>query len=248
MKNNTVPYIFKGISLIILDVITFMMIFSVWALVNIQLFPWAFIAILFSLVLVNVVILLSRDGVMLLGVGVYASTAISTILYYLFVMVFTGISYISISTKWYMIIFLIATLIYFAIISGLYAAGVNKSKDVIRQMVEKENVLDVNLQLMDIMENIKSCSSTIEKASYMAVIAAYDDMEERLKSSTPFGRTIKPIVLKSERQIIDKLYSLNEEVILLKTMDESEMACNSIIKVFLDVKALIINREKLIIQ
>lgn len=248
MKNNTVTLLFKGISLLILDIVTFMIVFSAWALVNIRLFPWAFVAILFSLITVNLAIIYSEYGVKRFGIGAYVPALTSTILYYIFVMAFTGITYIGISSKWYIISILITTLVYIGTISGLYVSGNNNTSNMEKQAIEQENVLNVTLQLMKINENIKSCNNLLEKSSYMAVMEAFIDMEERLKVSTPFGRTIKPIVLNLENQIIQKLDNVNEDLILLKTLEENQTACKSVIEIISDVKSLIVNREKLIIQ
>ena len=249
MENtNIVKYILKGFSLAILDIVTFMLVFSVWALVNIPLFPWAFCSILFSLVLVNILVLVSSKSIDLFGVGVYASAAISTFLYYIFVMVFTAVTYIGISPKSYLITIFIVTLVYIAIVSGLYIAGLNKNQDVIKQEREQAKVLDVTLQLMNINENLKSCSDFVEQESYIAMIEVFNDMNERFKASTPFGRITKPIVQNIENQIITTLFSLNDDVTLLNKTNENQKACESIIRVLTDIKALIKNREKLIIQ
>lgn len=249
MRNtNLVTYILKGLSLLILDVVTFMLVFSVWALVNIKLFPWAFCAILFSLILVNVLVLATRKCIQLFGVGVYASALISTSLYYVFVMIFTGAAYLWISPKWYIISTLIVTLVYIAIAAGLYIAGIKKSEDIIKQKAEQVKVMDINLQLMTINENIKNCRDSVEQVSYFAMNEAFNDMNERLKSSTPFGRITKPVVLNMEDQIISTLFKLNDDVVSLNNTNDNEITCRSITRALTDVKSLIVNREKLIIQ
>jgi len=245
---NIVEYLFKGISLFILDIVTFLLVFSVWALINIRVFPLAFFAILFSLIMVNVVIIASKYFIKIFGVGVYASILTNTIIYYMFVMLFTGITYIEISSKWYMISFLFATLIYITIVFGLYVSGMNKNKDMQRQEIENNKVLDITMKLMNINESIIKSSELVEKSYYTEIIKSFSDMEERLKSSTPFGRITKPIVQNVENKIISKLSDINDEAILLKTLEENQKVCKSIIEALNDVKSLIINREKLIIQ
>lgn len=163
-------------------------------------------------------------------------------------MIFTGITYIYISQKWYMIIFLVATLLYIAIVSGIYISGVNKSEDMQRQELEHAEVLNITLQLMNINESITKSSELVEKSYYTEMMKSFNDMEERLKASTPFGRTPKPIIQSLENKISSKLSDVNDEVILLKTLEENQKTCKSIIETLNDIKSLIINREKLIIQ
>lgn len=249
MKNSDrVTYLIKIISLLILDIITFLLFFSVWALSNISLFPWALISTIFSLIMVNIAVLATKEGIIVFGREVYTSVLISTVFYYVFVMVFTGMTYIAISPKWYVIIILIATLIYIAIVSGLRISGIIKNKDMEKQELEHTKVLDINLQLMNIEENIKKAYDFVEKVSYNEIIEAFNDMNERLKLSTPFGRVTKPAVLNLENQIILKLCAINDDIALLKTTNDNKKSYIVITEVFTNIKVLIMNREKLIIQ
>jgi len=249
MKNSNVgTYLLKGIGLLILDIITLLLVFSIWTIVNIPLFPWALIAILFSLIAVNIVILATKMGIQLFGIGTYTSALIATLFYYVFVMIYTGVTYITISSKWYLVVILFITLIYIAVIAGLRISGTNKVQDMEKQGLEQSKVLDVTLQLMTIEENIKKSYSFVEKESYDAMITSFNEMSERLKASTPFGRIRKPGVLHLENQIILKLSLTNDDIILLKTTHDHQKISALITEVFIDIKSLIMNREILIIQ
>ncbi len=249
MKNNNIVInILKGVSLLIFDMVTLMLVFSVWVLVNIPLFPWALCTILLSLIMVNISVLSSKKITELFGVGIFVSSLVSTLLYYIFVMAYTGIRYIAISPKWYIVTMLIATLIYIAIIAGLYISGINKNKDLVKQETEQSKVLNINIQLMEINENIKSGCDFLGKESYNAIIEAFNDMHERLKASTPFGRTTKPIAVNLENQIALKLNVIGDNVISLKSPNDNQATCKLIIDSLNDVKSLIINREKLLLQ
>lgn len=247
-NSNLITYILKGISLLILDAVTFMLVFSKWALLNINLFPWAFCMIMFSLVLVNAAVLASKRIVGFAGAGVYAPLITCTILYYLFIMIFTGIAYIAITAKIYLIISLIVTLIYIAAVSGLYVSGINRREDMEKQEFEKAMVMEVTLQLLNIGESIKSCRDFVEKTDYDEMTEAFDDMNERLRASTPFGRIAKSLVLSLENDIISKLSEITNETELIKASEENQKSCKIITNICRDVKALIINREKVIVH
>ncbi|MBC3805337.1 hypothetical protein GH808_13015 [Acetobacterium fimetarium] len=243
MKNNSTSILLKGIALLILDMITCMLVFSVWALINISLFPWSFTAILVSLALVNIVVLISGKCIELFGTAMTASLLMSTVLYYLFVMIFTGLNYITISPKWYIVIFLITTLVYAFIVLGLYSSGVNKSKDMIKHGIEQGKVQNVKLQLIEIKKNIMSTINFMTKENHAKMVEAFDSMNERLNASTPFGRTNKTVILDYEDQIHAKLTSINEDILLLNASNDE--TGKSITEALMDVKALIIYREKL---
>lgn len=123
---NIVPGILKVISILLFDAITLLVVVSVWAIVNIPLFPLALISILFSLFILNLIVLFSGRAIQLFGIGSFVSTLIVSVLYYIFIMAFTWVSYAFIQPKWYLIAVLIATLSNFSIITGLYVAGSKK--------------------------------------------------------------------------------------------------------------------------
>jgi len=198
--------------------------------------------------MVNAVVLVTKKCIKLFGIGVYVSALISTFLYYVFVMIYTGVTYIGISPKWYLISIFTVTLLYIMVVAGLYIAGVYKNKDMDKQEAEQRKVLNITMQLMTINENIKSCCDSVEQASYAALNEAFNDMDERLKSSTPFGRITKPVVLNIENQIISELFAINDNVVLLNGTNENQKTCEFITRLLKEVKALIVNREKLIIQ
>ena len=193
-------------------------------------------------------VLVSSKSIELFGVGAYASALICTFLFYIFVMVFTGVTYIGITPRWYVIITLIATLLYILVILGLCISGLNKNKDMLNQETEKAKVLDVTLQLMTIDANIKSCSNFVEEESYAAINEAFVNMDERITASTPFGRITKPVVINLEDQIVLKLSAISDDVTSLKSISDQQKACKSVVESLSDVKNLIINREKLIIK
>lgn len=246
-RNDLVEYLLKGISLLILDLITIIIVFSVWILVNISVFPLAFLAIFTALAMLNLVVVASGIGVQKLGIGVYDSVLLSTFLYYLATMIFTGLTYIWISPKWYLVLFLITSLIYVVTLSALYVAGMNNSHDRMRQENEKERTLDLNLQLMYVNDNLMESKNFVDSSYYDEMVAAYADLVERIKASTPFGRILKPIVQDVENKIIDRLIGINEKVILLRKTDDSQDK-QRINESFMEIKSLVINREKLIIQ
>ncbi len=249
MKNtNIVTTIFKGISLVLLDIITFIIVFLFWTLSDTHLFQWVLSAVVFALIFTNVMVSMSKKCVQLFGVAAYSSALVSTFLYYLFVMFFTGYNYLSISPKWYVISILIATLVYVAILAGLYIAGVNKNTDASKQQIEQAKVLDVNLQIMNINDAVLSCSDFVDPETYTAMKEAFFDMKERLMASTPFGRTIKPIVVNLENQIFAKLTEIQNNIMALKSTNPNNENCKSITDTFVEVKTLIINRERLIVQ
>lgn len=135
---SKLEYLIKGIVLLILDIITFLLVFSFWALLNFPVFLWSSSAILLTLMMLNGVILTSRYFIKSFGVGVYSSLLASTLLYYLSTMVFTGATYILIAPKRYVLLFLLITLVYILVVFGLCVSGVTKNQDLVRKEKEKK--------------------------------------------------------------------------------------------------------------
>ena len=192
MVNNLVTFIFRGIALLIVNIVTLILMFSLWGINHTPLFPWALLAIIFSLSIINIATLTSNKIINKFGIGAYTALTTSSIIYYIFIMVFTGFTYYDITTLWYIIIILVATLFYVSTISGLYVSSFNKNKDMADHELENQRVMNLNLQIITIHEKINSLKKYVDQDSYLIMIESFNDMNERLKASTPFapwGRT-----------------------------------------------------------
>jgi hypothetical protein len=238
----------KLIALLILDIITYSFVFSIWALVNLRVFPWALAAITLSLVFLHIVVLQFGQYEKRYGDAAVKSAAAVTILFYLFVMVFTGITYITISPKAYIVSILIATLVYISTIAGLYLSGTKKAADVEAQQVERSKSLDITLQMMELERGLKGTSGLVEDTAHQAMLEAFSSLNERLKASTPFGRSAKPAVLNMEDQIKDKLSRISEDAGLLTEAEEREKTTKTIVNSLKETKDLIMQREKLMLH
>ena len=249
MKNrNSTSMILKMLGLLILDIITVLLVFSVWSLIDLPIFLLSIIAIFFSLILLNAAILSYDRAIERFGVGATVSCVATIIFYYLFVMVFTRFAYLTITPKWYTIIILVASLILLMIIAGLYFSGMNKAFDTYKQKMEQKKVLDITLQNINIEQCIKGYKGRIEGSAYQSLVKAFDDMYERIKASTPFGRSTREIVIQMEEQISEKLSKIYEDLDLIKDTEGSTELAASVSKSMSDVKNLVINREKMMAQ
>lgn len=245
---NVISGVLKVTALLLFDTICILIVFSVWAIVNIPLFPLAFSSIVFSLIVLNVIILLSNGAIQLFGIASYISALIVTILYYGFIMTFTWATYIFISPKWYLISILTATLIYFSIAACLYFSGSNKSAELYNQKVQSDRVLDVKVLLMNVKSELFGLHNIVDKSSYNAILAMFNQMEERLLSSTPFGRNSESAIDNLERQINYNLSTIRNELTLLKNANKETIDTSELKKHMFEVENLICNREKIIIK
>lgn len=240
--------LFKLILVIIIDVITVLLVFSIWALINLPLFPVALCVIFISMLIFNAGLLLPSETIQRWGVASYSSLLVATILYYITTIAFTGIVYSTITTRWYLIFSLLFLLVYIFIIAGLYISGLNNREDIIRQATEKKKMLDANMQLMKINDSIRGCRGIIESDKYGTITGEFDLLKERFLASTPFGRVAKPVIIELEAKMLDQLIILNDTILLLKAEKEQKKALEDTLRLISDVKAMVINREKLMIQ
>lgn len=238
MRNSImISYVFKGLSLIIIDIITMMLVFSVWAIVNIPVFPMAISFIFLSLITLNAVIALSSRIIDEFGMSVFITAISSCVVYYIFIMIFTGITYIAISPKWYIICMLLASLFFIAINSGFIIANNSNNK-------EKEIMLDIKLIMLNATNALSTCRNLVEEKEYVNLKVSIDRAFERINSSTPFGRTNLSEVIFKEKQIADRITEAN----ILLSDNDNKIDTASIISIFDDVYNLTTNREKLLIK
>ena len=208
MDNNmAVRMVFKVLSVLIIDVVTFLLIFPFWMLLNWAVFPAALTAILLALLCLDVVVLTSSQMRAAFGVPVFASVTITTVLYYLAVMVFTGVTYLFIQPKNYLIISLLLTLVYIAVLAGLFISGTNSRRDGMRRDGERSMTRNVNMLLLALKRTLAEATAGNPEGR-RAVMAAFGELEERLQASTPFGRSVKPAVTNMETQIVEKLNTI----------------------------------------
>lgn len=246
--NSFISGVLKAISLLLFDTICLLIVFSVWVIVNIPLFPLALCSILFSLLTLNLVIVFSKSAVRLFGIGIFISALIVTVFYYGFIMTFTWATYILISPKWYLIAILTATLSYLLIITGLYIAGSKKGADCANQEVQSSKGKNNKTLLMNIRNELGRLQNIVEKQSYNSTLATLNEMEERLMASTPFGRNTEPVIDTLEQQIYFNLSSIIDELTLMKNANGSTIDFLEIKNQMVEVKNQIYNREKLIIK
>jgi len=240
--------VLKAISLVILDVFVFLLVFSFWALLNLPLFPWAFCAILVSLVLVHVLVLASVTIVRNLGIGSYSSLMVCTLLFFLFVMTFTGATYIAISTRTYLLVTLLAALAYVAISAGLCLAGSRHVGDEAKHVKEQTATLDANVLVMKVEEEIKLADERLGIGAKTALVSAFQDVTERLRMSTPFGRTDRPAPAEMEFRILSKLSTIGTSIATIQSGNDPEASIKPILELMKETKTMIVNREKLMIQ
>ena len=130
----------------------------------------------------------------------------------------------------------------------LHLSGIRKRQDIVNQDVEQERKLDMKLRFISLKEAIEKCENFVEKDSYNEMIKTFLDLQDRFESSTPFGRNVKPVVVKFEQDIILKFNEVQDNVALLKSEEEILKCCKIIIVALSDLKVMIINREKMLFQ
>ncbi len=240
-SGSAVRMVFKVLIALIIDVITFLLAFSFWTLLNLAVFPAAITAVLIALICLNIVILAASPLRAAFGVGISVSATILTAVYYLAVMVFTGFTYLFIIPKTYLIIYLILTLVYIAVLAGLFISGSNNQRDVARRATEKAMTLDISMLMLALKRSLAEMTAGSADGG-KTVLAVFREMEERLSASTPFGRSSKPAVINMETQIAAKL-----NLIISKAAAEGDAGREAVIMLLKETKTMIMDREKLIL-
>lgn len=245
--NSTVKMGLKIAAAILIDVITLLLFFSVWNILHLALLPYGLGAILFTMILVNVVILLSDSLISLSSVPIYASLLTSTLIYFIAVMTVTNLFYHFISVRFYLLLFFGLTLFYVLVLLGTYAASVNNKHTTHRMEQERAGVADITGRLLMIGENLRKSKGSVSPEEYTSMVRAFDAMDERIKSSTPFGRSEKPAVADAERHILQKLAMLNANVAQMSAAAPEKEPCEKLAEDMGEIRNMVMNREKLMV-
>ncbi|HEY8364373.1 MAG TPA: hypothetical protein VIK84_02265 [Haloplasmataceae bacterium] len=108
MKSNSISFLFKGLILVVIDIIACLIIFMVWDLDATSIKLWAVLFTLVSLFMVNIVGLFSNAIISKFG----SSMIITSSLYFLGQLIFTWLAYLQIDETIYIVISLIIFLAY----------------------------------------------------------------------------------------------------------------------------------------
>lgn len=241
MNSKSAVVLLKAVALIILDVVCMLLVFNKWILVNLRVFPASLSVILFSLLLLNAVILCSSPLAKVFGSRSVAASAIMvTVGLFLFIMGFTWLTYIAINPTTYLIVTLLAIMIYIGIVAGLVLAGKNRQDNVQRQDYEKTQAFSVKMLVGEIAGALKSQVGLSRQDAAMLQQAA-NRAFERLEASTPFGRRPVPAVMEQENLISQRLVEV-KSLLSGGSVDVERMA-----QLLGEIHDLTINRERLMI-
>jgi hypothetical protein len=177
------------------------------------------------------------------GVGIFTAVTVSTAVYYLAVMAFTGLTYIFIRPRSYLTGFLILTLIYVAVLAGLFISGTNNRRDIQRRQAEKSRSLDVAMLLQALGRDLAKTAAAAPDGG-RAVMDSFKAMQERLGASTPFGRSDKPAVVSMENQIVTKLRAIGAQASSAGGAGDGAFF-ESLAAQLGEAKTMIMDREKL---
>ena len=236
MQNSkTISDIFKVISLLIIDIVTIKIAFSKLVFLNIWMFPLAISFIFLSLIILNFSIALSNKIIKLFGMSIFITVISSSVIYYLFTMIFTIITYISISTKWYFISMMLVTLFFVLINSGLIFIRNNKTNT-------KEYMSEIKLIMMNTTDVLRSKKNLMDADEYNNLKKLIDKAFERISSCTPFGINTTTSVIYKEHEVINKLKEANT------LFEDNEIDLKKVAELFDDIYHMVCDREKLLIK
>jgi hypothetical protein len=248
MKNSLVGYVLGGLALLVLDIITLLLLLNIWALINLPLFPWALVHIIFVLLILHIVLLTSGLSVKQFGVPFTAVIAALSLFYYLFAMVFTGLTYPFIAVKGYVLISLLAFLFYILCCFGLYFSGMTHRLNTLRREAEQIARLDWQMALLQIGQAIAGLRQSLPDEQYRDLDQAYQLMQERISASSPIGSSGRPEIAGLEQQVRARLGELSGQIGRPNPALNPEQAVPGWIAACTEIRQMVMNREQLLVR
>ncbi|GAU76256.1 hypothetical protein [Fusibacter sp. 3D3] len=245
MENNTLFKPLKILGLTLLDLLTIMLVFSVWALINMPLFRWAVLGIFIPLLALNLLIYKSDSLVDSYGIPSFLSFLTSSFALYLLMMIFTGITYAFIKPREYIMYTLFFYLIYIVIFSGLYISGLNSRRQKEDQYFERVDVQQINELIISVENHLNQLEKNEKVQSWLNL---FDIMVERFNASTPVGRIQSQSIIEQEKHIVDQLSGLCKELQNYSLQVEDNYGAIHIEETIKQITKLILNKEKMIVN
>ena len=238
-------FIVKCAALLAVDAMTLLLFFSVWNMVALTVFPFALLNLMAVLAILNLTVLFIHQ------VRRYFHTVSSTgliaaaILYDAFTLVFTGLTYTWIGSKWFLIIALIAFAAYVMSVATIFLAGRREADAAGYGSDERVSAQEMQMLLIELEAEVRNTQQRLTPRRYESLCRAFADLKAKVSFSTPFGRANKPVVLDMEKRIVDRTRYVIDS---LKKQDppDPEEWIGSILTSLMDVTELIKNKEKLL--
>lgn len=248
MKKKYILTALRLLAVIIFIAITMVAVFEIFNLQEYKIFPIAFILILLGMIAVSALILF-RDAIYKkYSSAIYAPAIVVSIFYYITIMITTFL----LKGLWeylYMGVSVIIFLVYLALTLSICKVAIIKFNDILRQQNEKSKTAALKLLLSEIEEELHKQKNKISTEEYQSIQTAYNNMAERQRMSTPFGRILRAEIVASENIIITEMSSCLIHIKKLEQEGENkDEICQSLIKSLDLIYYLIRKREKTIIQ
>lgn len=241
MKRPDWRFWLKCVLLAVVDTLTIWLLFSFWSMYHYVVFPWALLNVLAVLFIADTVVLAIPHIQKLLHAASATSIMLITAFYYIFTIVFTGLTYLWIKPQWYFgasLLFLFAFLGCFA---GIYVFEERRPKN------SRNSGQAGQLQslMLDLGVSVRTIHGRLEERTREAFVKAYETMRAGVEFATPFGRSIDPVVQDMEDAILSRVGRVNEEAREFALMTEiDQIRLKSLMAEFLEINELIRNREK----
>ena len=238
-------FILKCAALLVVDATTLLLFFSVWNMAALTVFPFALLNLMAVLAILNLTVLFIHH------VRRYFHTVSSTgliaaaILYDAFTLVFTGLTYTWIGSKWFLIIALIAFAAYVISVVTLFLAGRREADAAAYSIEERVSAQEMQMLLIELETEVHNVQRRLIPRRYESLCRAFSDLKAKVSFSTPFGRANKPVVLDMEKRIADRTRYVIGRLKEQNPSDPEEWIGN-ILTSLMDITELIKNKEKLL--
>lgn len=244
MKRPDRYFWLKCVLLAVVDTLTIWLIFSFWSMYHYVVFPWVLLNILAVLFIADTVVLAIPHIQKLLHAASATSIMLITAFYYVFTVVFTGLTYLWIEPKWYFGASLLFLISFIGCFAGIYLFERRP-----KHSRRREQAGQLQPLMLDLGASARMISGRLEdnldERTGEAFFKAYETMRAGVEFSTPFGRSIDPVVQDMEDAILSRVSRVNEEAKALALMqDTDQIRLKSLMAEFLEINELLRNREK----
>lgn len=230
----------KCVLLAVVDTLTIWLLFSLWSIYDYVVFPWVLLNVLAVLFIADTVVLAIPHIQKLLHAASATSIMLITAFYYVFTIVFTGLTYLWMEPQWYFLVSLLLLLAFFGCFVGVYAFERRPKRDGrIGQAGQLQRLM------LDLGVSVQTIRVRLEERTGEAFFKAFETMRADVEFSTPFGRSIDPVVQDMEDAILSRIDRVNGEVRDIASMSTiDQLRLKSLMAEFLEINELLRNREK----
>ncbi|MCI9413708.1 MAG: YfhO family protein [Clostridiales bacterium] len=243
MKKTIAATIAKGTALLLLDGVTLWLLFVYWRLAGHSVGLWALVFLAISLAALHILSLMPRETVRKIHMKSTAPLIALSFVYYLLIMAQIRLTYLWMSSRWFLVISLVMLAFFLIFFISLYMSGRSVVLEDTMTADRPVSFRQIQTLLLNMDSAVHHAERALDERQYATLRRAFETMKDEVEFSTPFGRSFSPVIVDMERSISQQMEKTGDEIAALSHRTGSAVPLETIEEELLAIAQMIKKKE-----